>query len=217
MNNNKTLTILLSLLGVAVAILAVAVGVYFGVTMSDSSSSREASGSPTSSVSSAQPSPSAAESSTETTSESSPTPEARNCTVDAHASEVLMAIHEASEKYPNEFGWTYQGVSNYSPCAELSYAMLRQEKIGNSQFATLLLFFHDGEYLGVDSTYPQQVQKIEENGDALDVIYRDWEALEKSGKPNAAAPDYNSNVHYYWDGDSVQYDGRIPNTHLGSR
>lgn len=220
MNNHNILKVLLILLAVSVAFLAISIGIYLGMKTSRSASSE----SKEAAITTSQGSPeSAAESSVEepTTSSEEATPESTveesRCEERPNAPEVRKATEEAARKYPNDFGWVYEGQSNYSECAPLSYALLSQREITNSQFTTLIVFFHNGDYLGVDSVYPQQVQSIEPHGDALDVVYRDWEALESSGQPNAAAPAYETTVRYYWDGESVQYEGRIPNTHLPAR
>ena len=63
--------------------------------------------------------------------------------------------------------WVYKGVSNYDAFAELSYALLVQRLQGNSQFGTQILFFHRGEYIDIDSTYPQQAVNLEDRGNAL--------------------------------------------------
>src|SRR5699024_10829699 len=74
--------------------------------------------------------------------------------------------------------WVYEGDSNYDPCADLNYALLVQRPQGNSQFGTRILFFHHGEYIGIDSTYPQQAMNIEDKGNTLVVTYKDWGALD---------------------------------------
>ncbi|WP_376783782.1 LppP/LprE family lipoprotein [Corynebacterium stationis] len=56
--------------------------------------------------------------------------------------------------------WPHEGVSNFDPRFDLSYALLVQQPQGNSQFGTQLLFFHPGEYIGIDSAFPQQVISI---------------------------------------------------------
>jgi len=112
--------------------------------------------------------------------------------------------------------WSYEGDSNYDPCADLSYALLVQQPQGNAQFGTRMLFFHKGEYIGIDSTHPQQVMDIEGHGNRLVVTYKDWEALEESGLPNAAAPDFTAPVTFFWDNhaDQLGTEGEFPNQGL---
>lgn len=138
-----------------------------------------------------------------------------NCSVDTEADVISEAVDEVNDRYPNKFGgWTYDGESNYDTCSDLTYAMVEQAEQGNSQFGTLILMFHRGEYIGIDSTHPQQATNIVPNDDGFSVTYKDWEALEESGAANAAAPEFTSDVTYYWDGDKVAHEGRIPNTGL---
>lgn len=57
-----------------------------------------------------------------------------------------------------------------------------------------MLFFHQGEYIGIDSAHPEQVMSIEDRGTRLIVTYKGWEALAGSGRPNAEAPNYTATV-----------------------
>lgn len=149
-------------------------------------------------------------------SETSEKPKAKSeCVTDPATPEIHKAVAEANEKYPNQFGgWVFNGRTNYDSCSDLSYAMVVQAEQGNAQYSTLILMFHQGEYIGVDSIYPQQAMEITPNGDSFTVLYKDWEALAEAGAPNAEAPNYNSTVTYYWDGSKVAHKGRIPNTSL---
>lgn len=140
----------------------------------------------------------------------------KDCNTDPSAPEIHKATAEVNEKYPNgNGGWVFKGDTNYDSCGDLTYALVAQAQQGNAQFGTLILMFHQGEYIGIDSTAPQQAMKITPNDDgSLTVLYKDWEALIESGDGNAEAPKYNSTVTYYWDGDKVAHEGRIPNTNL---
>lgn len=138
------------------------------------------------------------------------------CDTNSASPEIHKAAEEANEQYPNQFGgWVLSGRTNFDSCSDLSYALLIQAEVGNAQFGTLILMFHKGEYIGVDSIYPQQAMEITPNDDgSFTVLYKDWEALDEAGAGNAESPKYNSTVTYYWDGDKVAHDGRIPNTSM---
>lgn len=140
----------------------------------------------------------------------------KECDTSSSNPEIDRAIGEVNRKYPNRYGgWVITQDVNYDSCSALSYALVTQAQQGNAQFGTLILMFHQGEYIGVDSTYPQQAMSITPAGDArFTVEYKDWEALHEAGAPNAMAPDYTSTVTYYWDGSKVGHEGRIPNTSL---
>lgn len=107
--------------------------------------------------------------------------------------------------------------TNYDPCGELTYALFHQMPQGNSQFATKILMFHDGEYLGVDaSSAPQQGWIIGEGDGWFEVEYKDWEALMESGEPNAASPKYTTTITFTWSDEKnrVVLDGELPNQNL---
>lgn len=128
---------------------------------------------------------------------------------------ISEAVNRVNRDYPNKFGgWVFKGDTNFDSAADLTYAKVEQAQQGNAQYETLLIFFHKGEYLGIDSTYPQQVVSTAPSSRGLEVVYKDWEALRDSGDANAAAGKYTSTVTYYWDGAQVQHEGRIPNTGL---
>ena len=78
------------------------------------------------------------------------------------------------------------------------------------------MFFHQGEYIGIDSTFPQQVMNIEDKGTRLIVTYKDWEALEEAGGSNAEAPNYTATVTFFWDAHNGQLGtiGEFPNQDL---
>lgn len=140
-----------------------------------------------------------------------------NCETDAQAQAIQDATARVNQDYPNEHGgWVYRGDSNYDTCSPLTYAVVEQAKQGNAQYGTKLIMFHEGQYVGIDSTYPQQVVKATPTDKGIHVVYKDWEALMESGEVNAAAGKYTSEVTYFWDGEKVAHEGRIPNQNLGS-
>lgn len=63
--------------------------------------------------------------------------------------------------------WVRECKSNYDPCTDLSHALPIQQPQGKSQFETKILFSHKSEYLGFDSTYPQQAMEIQDKGEHL--------------------------------------------------
>ena len=141
-----------------------------------------------------------------------------NCTPDPNAQAVTDAVARVNQDYPNKFGgWTYKGDSNYDTCSVLTYALAEQSQQGNAQFQTIIMMFHRGEYLGIDSIYPQQASDIEPTNIGFDVTYKDWEALQDSREANAAAPKYTQRVLFYWNGERAAYKGYIPNSGLGSK
>lgn len=138
------------------------------------------------------------------------------CDTNSASPEIHKAAAEANEQYPNQAGgWVLTGHTNYNSCSDLSFALVTQAKQGNAQFSTLILMFHKGEYIGIDSIYPQQAMDVTPNDDgSFTVLYKDWEALDAAGAGNAESPKYNSTVTYFWDGSKVAHDGRIPNTSM---
>lgn len=155
------------------------------------------------------------ESDTESADESEEPGGEEGCDTSPASPEIRRAVEEVNAEYPNRAGgWKFTGRTNYNSCSDLSYALVAQAEQGNAQFGTLILMFHKGEYIGIDSTYPQQAMEITPDGDSFTVLYKDWEALDAAGAPNAESPNYNSTVTYYWDGSKVAHEGRIPNTNL---
>lgn len=142
-----------------------------------------------------------------------------SCDVDPNSEAVHAAVDVANSDYPNPHGgWVYEGVSNWNPCGNLTYAKLVQAEQGDAQFGTMLLFFHKGDYLGFDSIYPQQsLEEVPDaNSESIRVTYKDWGALAEAGAPAAEAPNYTAEVVYVWDEDAdiVAHEGQIPNQHL---
>lgn len=137
-----------------------------------------------------------------------------NCGVDENAAILEESIDKVET--PDLVDYWDLVETNYDPCGELTYALYQQMPQGNSQFLTKILMFHDGEYLGVDSTYRQQGRIVGEGDGWFEVEYKDWEALAESGEPNAAAPKYTTTVTFRWDESSgeVDVDGEFPNTNL---
>ena len=81
---------------------------------------------------------------------------------------------------------------------------------------TQLLFFHQGEYIGIDCASQQQVVSIEDRGPRLIVTYKDCEALEEAGGSNAEAPNYTATMTFFWDAHNGQLGtiGEFPNQNL---
>ncbi|WP_448852311.1 LppP/LprE family lipoprotein [Corynebacterium sp. 335C] len=131
-----------------------------------------------------------------------------NC--EATTAQEAMDAHIGSvPPPPTGGGWRYVE-DTFDTCSDLTYIRLEQAHQGNSQFATKLMFFHKGEYLGVDTNNAQQVQSITADGKSIQVVYRDWEQMEKDGAANVEAPRYNQDVRFYWDGEKVAHEGHIP-------
>ena len=137
-----------------------------------------------------------------------------NCGVDEDAAILDESIAKVDGPASGDY-WDLVE-TNYDPCGELTYALYQQMPQGNSQFATKILMFHDGDYLGVDSTKPQQGQIVGEGDGWFEVKYKDWEALMESGEPNAAAPKYTRTLTFEWNDSAgkVDVDGEFPNTGL---
>ncbi|MFD5867741.1 LppP/LprE family lipoprotein [Corynebacterium sp. NPDC060344] len=137
-----------------------------------------------------------------------------NCGVDEDAAIISESI--ATVEPPFADGHWELTQTNFDPCGELTYALFEQMPQGNAQFGTKILMFHDGDYLGVDSTHPQQGQIVGEGDGWFEVKYKDWEALRDSGEANVAAPKYTSNVTFTWSESEgkVATEGRFPNTGL---
>lgn len=126
------------------------------------------------------------------------------------AAEAVAAHIDSIDPPPAGERWAFDGDSNYEICGPLTYALLVQQPQGNAQFATKLMFFHHGRYLGVDTLNPQQAMHVAGDGEVVEVRYKDWKALNEAGEPNAAAPKYYQDVEYRWDGAKVAHRGTIP-------
>lgn len=135
----------------------------------------------------------------------------QDCSEQPDSPEITNNI---SKLPPNQFGWKPTGESNYNPCNDLSYALITQAQQGNSQFATQLMLFHKGKYIGVGSDTVQQTEILSATDSSVTVRMRDWEALQESGEANAQAPNYYSDVTFRWNGSKVVPEGRIPNQNL---
>lgn len=111
--------------------------------------------------------------------------------------------------------WEFTGDTDLDPCDDLSYATVVQQPQGNAQFENQLMLFHQGRYSGFPPTEaPQQHEVIETSEDSVTVRYKDWEALNDAGAPNAEAPNYTTDVTYRWVDDRVVTEGQIPNEGL---
>lgn len=137
-----------------------------------------------------------------------------DCAVKKGAPEIVNNVDKIP---PNQFGWKVTDETNYNHCSDLSYALIMQAEIGNSQFGTQLMLFHKGEFLGVGSDTIQQTQVLSTTNNSVTVRMRDWETLYNLGKGHAEAPDYYSDVTFRWVGDHVEPEGRIPNQELSHR
>lgn len=135
----------------------------------------------------------------------------KDCSEQPNSPEITNNL---SKLPPNQFGWKPTGESNYNPCSDLSYALITQAQQGNSQFATQLMLFHKGEFIGVGSDTVQQTEILSDTDSSVTVRMRDWEALQESGEANAQAPNYYSDVTFRWNGSKVVPEGRIPNQGL---
>ena len=136
-----------------------------------------------------------------------------SCTPNPDAPEIQKALDKVNKERPNNHdGWKYTGTSNFSPCSDLSFALADQAKQGNAQSSTVLLMFHKGEFIGTDSDQTQHINKVTPtpDGENISVIYCDWEAQEAAGAPNADAAKFTSKVHFFWNGDRVVHEGKIP-------
>ncbi|MCF4006901.1 LppP/LprE family lipoprotein [Corynebacterium uropygiale] len=143
----------------------------------------------------------------------------KNCAVDPQASEVLAAVDDVNARYPLEgyspISWEYRGESNYSPCSELSYAIVGPAGHASPDYFTYLIFFHKGKYIGVDDTeHQQQAYEVTPDGEALAVQYIDYEEFHRSGEAAAYISRFTTPVRFYWDGDKVERQGRMPNQSL---
>lgn len=138
-----------------------------------------------------------------------------DCGVSPNASAIMDNIGQVPAPSIDGLTWTYKGDSNFDECATLSYATVEQSEQGNSQFQNQLMLFHNGEYLGVGSDTVQQHQVIATTDDSVTVRYKDWEALDAAGAPNAEASNYTTDVTFTWDGSRVVPQGRFPNLSLG--
>ncbi|MDO5731752.1 LppP/LprE family lipoprotein [Corynebacterium sphenisci] len=126
------------------------------------------------------------------------------------AAEAVAAHIDSVDPPPAGERWAFDGESNYEICGPLTYALLVQRPQGNAQFATRLMFFHHGRYLGVDTLNPQQAMHVAGDGEVVQVRYKDWRALAESGEPHVAAPTHHQDVEYRWDGAKVAHRGTIP-------
>ena len=144
------------------------------------------------------------------------TPPPADCGISPSSDAITAPISTLEPPSAPNTAWAYEGDSDYDRCADLSYALLVQRPQGNSQFGTQILFFHHGEYIGIDSTYPQQAMNIEDKDNALVVTYKDWEALDDAGGSNAESPNYTATVTFFWDEATNQLgtEGTFPNQGL---
>lgn len=135
-----------------------------------------------------------------------------DCGVNPDAAIITDSIDTVAPPPAGEY-WSYTGESNFNPCATLTYARFEQMPQGNAQFATKILMFNEGRYLGVDTENAQQGEIIDSGNDWFTVRYKDWEALDEAGGSNAEAPNYTEDVTFRWNAEAgkVDVEGRLPN------
>ena len=76
----------------------------------------------------------------EAPSEGSPT----ECSISPSSSAITDAADALEPPSGPGMYWSYEGDSNYDPCANLSYVLLVQHPQGNAQCGTQMWFFHKG-------------------------------------------------------------------------
>ncbi len=121
------------------------------------------------------------------------------CKHDNNAKAIHDAVGEINRDYRNDRGgWAYKGDSNYDPCGTVTYAVVEQDnRDGSDQRFTKVLFFHLGEYQGVDSLEPLEATEVTADPDGYGVT------IKYSG---------GEEVYYYWDEQSAQlaHEGNLP-------
>lgn len=142
---------------------------------------------------------------------SNPLPE---CDTDPQAS----AIHDNLGQVPAPLAagesWEYYGQSNYSPCADLSYALVWVTGSTHPLKQSQLMLFHRGEYLGVGALAPQSMYVTDSNGDSVNTRVIDFEAMERDQAPNVESELYRRDLEFWWNGERVEAIGEIPNQGL---
>lgn len=58
------------------------------------------------------------------------------CGISSSSSAITDAVDALEPPSGPGMYWSYEGDSNYDPCADLSYALLVQQPQGNAQFGT---------------------------------------------------------------------------------
>ena len=82
---------------------------------------------------------------------------------------------------------------------------------------TQLLFFHQGEYIGIDCASQQQVVSIEDRGTRLILTYKDREPWKKSADQTLQPqPNYKATMTFFWVAHNIQLGtiGEFPNQGL---
>jgi hypothetical protein len=128
------------------------------------------------------------------------------CGIDIHASEVVTAANNLQPPAGMDASWTptpYGG--NYNPCAILSTALIRPQKIDPAA-PTLALMFHRGQYVGPAPLTPSNYLYFNITRSSDDIVAVDY----KSDECNPAIhPKTYCNApvdtfRYQWQGDHVQ-------------
>ncbi|MGO3363005.1 MAG: LppP/LprE family lipoprotein [Corynebacterium sp.] len=139
-------------------------------------------------------------------------PDDPNCEPDPESPVITDSIENLAPPGLADSTWVYKGDSNFNACSDLSYATVEQDPQGNSQFENKLIFFHQGRYSGSPQTdAPQQHEVVGTTDDSVTVRFKDWQAQEDAGAPNAEAGEYTEEVTFRWVDGAVVAEGRIPN------
>lgn len=128
------------------------------------------------------------------------------------------AIHDNLGQVPAPLaageGWEYYGQSDYSPCADLSYALVWVTGSTHPLKQSQLMLFHRGEYLGVGALAPQSMYVTDSDGYSVNTRVIDFEAMERDQAPNAESELYRRDLGFWWNGERVEAVGEIPNQSL---
>lgn len=116
---------------------------------------------------------------------------------------TALAKSPPSQQFPDE-PWRFGGVTDFDPCADLSYARL--ELGGTVSSPMQLALFHRGEYTG-NATWCAfgYTDVVSSDGRRIDVRYR-WP---RAGDANAA-PTGEAYTAFVWDGDGVTMTADLP-------
>lgn len=114
-----------------------------------------------------------------------------------------LAESPPSRQFPDQ-PWRFGGVTDFDPCADLSYAQLELGGTGSSP--THLALFHRGEYTG-NATWCAFgfTDVVSSDSERIDVRYR-W----PRGTDSNANPTGEAYTAFYWDGDGVTMTDDLP-------
>lgn len=106
--------------------------------------------------------------------------------------------------------------SHFNSCDDLSFVQLVPQQQTDAQYDSVILMFHKGQYVGVDTTIPEQAFAfLNVTPQGFTARYKDYEALQAAGAPFADAEKYYKDVTFTWDGSKVVTSGDFPNQNLG--